>query len=135
VSVGSETLQRRITNVAAGVNGTDAVNLNQLNAAQTAANQYTDQQVNLIGNALGSQINEVARNAYSGVAAATALSMIPEVDPGKTIAVGVGTGTYKGYQAVAIGATARLTENVKMRAGFSTSSGGTAAGVGASYQW
>ncbi|MES9965969.1 MAG: YadA-like family protein [Sedimenticola sp.] len=32
VSIGSSTLQRRITNVAAGVNATDAVNVSQLNA-------------------------------------------------------------------------------------------------------
>jgi autotransporter adhesin len=80
-------------------------------------------------------MNQVARDAYSGVAAATALSMIPDVDLGKTIAVVVGGGTYQGYQAMAIGGTARVTQNVKVRAGAGISQGGTKFGVGASYQW
>ena len=131
VSVGSAGNERQITNVAAGVQQTDAVNVSQLNQGISQANQYTDQQVN----ALNGSINAVARNAYSGVAAATALTMIPDVDLGKTIAVGVGVGTYKGYQAAAIGATARVTENIKVRVGAGVSPGGTTVGAGASYQW
>ncbi len=61
--------------------------------------------------------------------------MSPEVDKDKTIAVGIGGGTYRGYQAVALGATARITENIKVRAGVGMSSGGTTAGIGASMQW
>ena len=49
VSVGSATNQRRITNMAEGVNGTDGVNVNQLNkkANETLinANHYTDTKV------------------------------------------------------------------------------------------
>ena len=37
-----------------------------------------------------------AKSAYAGIAAATALTMIPDVDQGKTIAVGIGGGSYKG---------------------------------------
>ncbi|MBN3808821.1 hypothetical protein G3N97_06915 [Paraburkholderia sp. Ac-20347] len=61
--------------------------------------------------------------------------MIPEVDPGKTLAIGVGAATYNGYQAMAIGGTARITQNIKMKAGVGISAGSTAVGVGASYQW
>jgi autotransporter adhesin len=61
--------------------------------------------------------------------------MIPEVDQGKTLSLGIGTAGYRGYQAVAIGGTARLTENIKLKAGVGTSSGGTVAGVGAAMQW
>ncbi|WP_321902221.1 YadA family autotransporter adhesin [Paraburkholderia tropica] len=131
VSVGTAGNERQITNVAPGTVGTDAVNLNQLNNMGAQANQYTDKRVNM----LGDQVNRVARDAYSGVAAATALSMIPDVDLGKSISVGVGGGTYRGYQAMAIGGTARVTQNIKLRAGAGVSSGGTTVGVGASYQW
>jgi len=131
VSVGAPGAERTISNVAPGVNGTDAVNVNQLNAGIASSNQYTDQ----VANALSGNINDVARKAYAGVAAATALTMIPDVDLGKTIAVGVGGGWYKGEDAVALGATVRLTENVKMKAGVGYSSEGTTVGVGASYQW
>ena len=61
--------------------------------------------------------------------------MIPEVDQGKTLSMGVGVGSFQGYQAVAVGATARITNNIKMRAGVGTSSAGTAYGIGASMQW
>jgi autotransporter adhesin len=95
------------------------------------ANNYTDQRFNQANQA----INDVAKNAYAGIAAATALTMIPEVDQGKTLSFGIGGGTYKGSQAVAFGGTARITDNIKVKAGVGLSSGGTTAGVGASIQW
>lgn len=116
VSVGSSSNARRITNVADGVNPTDAVNMSQLQGVRDS-------------------VSTVARRAYSGIAGAVALSMIPDVDPGKTISVGVGSGGYLGYGAVALGFTARIGSNIKIRGGASTSSSGTAYGGGASYQW
>ncbi|MGF6605083.1 autotransporter adhesin, partial [Paraburkholderia sp. GAS448] len=81
------------------------------------------------------QINDVAKGAYSGVAAATALTMIPDADVGKRLSFGIGTATYKGYKAVAFGGTARITENIKVKAGAGVSSDGSPVGAGASYQW
>ncbi|MCG5074421.1 YadA-like family protein [Paraburkholderia tagetis] len=121
VSVGSTGNERRITNVANGVAPTDAANMGQL---QSGMNQ------------LQSGMNSVARNAYGGVAAATALTMIPDVDQNKTIAIGVGTANFKGYQAAAIGASARITQNIKVKLGGGYASGGGATyGGGMSYQW
>jgi autotransporter adhesin len=77
----------------------------------------------------------VARKAYSGVAAATALTMIPEVDAGKSFAIGIGTATYQGYGATALGASARFSNNIKMKLGISVGSDGAAYGAGMSYQW
>jgi Autotransporter adhesin len=113
VSVGSQGNERRITNVAPGKAATDAVNLGQMQSA----------------------IGDTARAAYSGVAAATALTMIPEVDPGKTLAIGVAGATYKGYQAAAVGASARITSNLKVKVGAGVSGSETTVGAGASYQW
>jgi autotransporter adhesin len=135
VSVGSSTQQRQITNVAAGTADTDAVDVGQLNSSVAQgvqqANNYTDQRLNATNQA----VNDVAKGAYGGIAAATALTMIPEVDPGKTLSFGIGASTYKGYQAVALGGTARITENIKVKAGVGMSSGGTTVGIGASMQW
>nr|WP_244110641.1 YadA-like family protein [Burkholderia cenocepacia] len=117
---GSDTGNRRIVNIADGINANDAATKGQLDRA--------------VGGLAG-QINDVSRNAYSGIAAATALTMIPGVDPGKTLSFGVGGATYKGYQAVAFGGEARITQNLKMKAGVGLSSGGNTVGVGASYQW
>ncbi|RAD81901.1 adhesin, partial [Burkholderia multivorans] len=109
VSVGAAGRERKIAHVADGVLPSDAVNMRQLHS--------------------------VARRAYGGVAAATALSMIPDVDAGKTIAVGIGTGGYLGYQAVALGASVRFGENLKLRAGASLNAATTTWGAGASYSW
>jgi trimeric autotransporter adhesin len=120
VSVGDVGSERRIVNVADGINDTDAVNKRQLDDMRSS---------------VSGQINDVARKAYSGVAAATALTMIPEVDLGKTMAFGIGTANYKGYQAVAFGSTARIRDNLKVKAGVGVGGGETTMGVGASYQW
>jgi autotransporter adhesin len=139
----------KITNVAAGTEATDAVNVGQLNEAVAGANSYTDARVGDLPsgmsakdytdqriNSMQSQVNSVAKNAYGGIAAATALTMIPDVDQGKTIAVGIGTGNYKGYQAVALGASVRITQNLKAKLGAGMAPGnGTTVGAGASYQW
>ncbi|WWQ33821.1 hemagglutinin (plasmid) [Ralstonia solanacearum] len=141
MSVGSAGNERQITNVAAGVQGTDAVNVSQLSQAVyaavgdlpagTTARQYTDEQIGMVRQG----ISQVARGAYSGIAAATALTMIPDVDQGKSIAIGIGSATYKGYQAVALGASARISHNLKAKMGVGYSSEGTTVGMGASYQW
>ncbi|MBR8456698.1 YadA-like family protein, partial [Burkholderia dolosa] len=117
---GSDQGNRRIVNIADGVNASDAATKGQLDRA--------------VGDMQG-QINGVSRNAYSGIAAATALTMIPGVDPGKTLSFGIGSASYKGYQAVAFGGEARITNNLKMKAGVGLSSGGNTVGLGASYQW
>jgi trimeric autotransporter adhesin len=80
------------------VNPTDAVNMSQLQGVQD-------------------RVNSVARRAYSGGAGAVALSMIPDVEPGKTISAGVGSGGYQGYGAIALGFTARISSNIKVRGG------------------
>ncbi|WP_080422113.1 YadA-like family protein [Burkholderia ubonensis] len=135
VSFGAPGSERRLTNVAPAVNGTDAVNLNQVNGAVAAgvsqANSYTDKRIADTNKAIG----DVAKHAYSGIAAATALTMIPEVDLGKSIAVGVGGATFQGHAAAAIGVSARLTENLKLKAGVGLSGGGNTYGGGVSYQW
>lgn len=75
----------RITNVAAGINDTDAVNVSQLNG-------------------LKHDIHKNRRIASQGVAAAMAMNIeYPEQRPGE-IATGVGLATYDGQQALAIGA-------------------------------
>jgi autotransporter adhesin len=113
VSVGSSGSERRITNVAAGQGPTDAVNMQQFQGG----------------------LSEVARNAYSGTASAIALTMVPEVDATKNLAIGVGTAGYKGYQAVAVGLSARVTQNLKVKLGAGISSATTTVGAGAAYQW
>jgi autotransporter adhesin len=113
VSVGSAGNERRITNIAAGQAPTDAVTMQQFQGG----------------------MNEIARNAYSGTASAIALTMVPEVDANKNLAIGVGTAGYKGYQAVAVGLSARVTQSLKVKVGAGISAATTTVGAGAAYQW
>jgi trimeric autotransporter adhesin len=82
-----------------------------------------------------SQIDNTARGAYSGIAATTALTMIPGVDVGKTLSIGAGVAEYKGHSAFAIGGEARINDKWKVRGGLGLSGNGNTAGVGASFQW
>ncbi|WP_213767744.1 YadA-like family protein [Caballeronia sp. dw_19] len=121
VSMGSAGNERRVTNVAPGVNGTDATNVNQLNALR---------------NDVSSSLSSIERSAMSGVAAAMAMPNLMPSAPGKTV-VGAGVANYKGYSAFAAGATYR-SENSKwlMNAAVSvTPNGDTGVRAQAGYEF
>ncbi|KWB25138.1 hypothetical protein WL32_06805 [Burkholderia cepacia] len=130
VSVGSVGNERTISNVAPGVNGNDAVNVNQLNSgvsnAVTQSNQYTNQ-----------QIDGLKRDMNSGVAAAMAVAGLPQpTAPGKSM-VAIAGSTWQGQQGIALGVST-ISENGKWvyKGSLTTSSlGGTGAVLGAGYQW
>ncbi|KVE08136.1 YadA family autotransporter adhesin [Burkholderia anthina] len=91
VSVGSAGHERQITNVADGTAPTDAVNVRQLDQRIGETNRM---------------INDVAKNAYAGVAAAMAMPNLTPSQPGKTV-VAAGAANYKSGSAIAAGATYR----------------------------
>jgi autotransporter adhesin len=118
VSVGSADLQRQITNVAPGTQGTDAVNMNQLNSA--------------MGN-MNNSIHNVDRNAAKGIASASALNIVTPYLPGRTT-LNAGIANYRGYQAVGLGVS-RWNEKgtINYNLGVSTSGGNSTivrAGIG-----
>ena len=81
----------RITNVAAGVNPTDAVNVSQLGGLKN--------DIHNMNNRLG----KVNREARAGVAGANAAASLPQVYiPGKSMVAAAG-GTFKGQNAFAVG--------------------------------
>ncbi|WP_425129507.1 beta strand repeat-containing protein [Burkholderia ubonensis] len=134
LSVGSATSARQVVNVAAGTEGTDAVNVNQLNAVSGALSTSV--------NNLGNQINQVQQQvqqtdamARQGIAATAAIASIPHMDRDSNFAMGVGTATFSGQKAMALGMQARITENLKatLNGGFSGSQ--RVVGAGMLYQW
>ncbi|KVP70356.1 hypothetical protein WJ92_30725 [Burkholderia ubonensis] len=131
VSIGQRGHERQITHVGPGTEPTDAVNVTQLQAAISNANAYTNERIG----GLQQSITNTARDAFSGVAAAAALAMIPDVDRGKMLSFGVGGAVYKGHRAVALGGTARISENLKLRGGVAMSAGSKTVGIGISWQW
>ena len=100
VSFGSAGNERRLTNVAAGINPTDAVNVGQL---QSVASGFQSQ----IGG-LQTEVTNNQQEARRGIVAAVAVA--PVLMPsaiGKTT-VAVNTGFYRGEAGVGIGISHRL---------------------------
>ena len=95
-----------ITNVAAGVNGTDAVNVNQLKGA-------TDKMANAI-NAVAGETQRVGAHA----AAMSALKPI-QYDPLEPTQVMAGVGNYRGETAAALGVAHYTAEDTMFHLGVS----------------
>lgn len=133
VSVGSVGNERRITNVAAGVNQTDAVNMSQLSSI---AGGFQSQ----IGS-LQNQVNYNRSEARDGIAVALASGGSPALQPGRKFAISANVGTFEGASAFAAGVTALLTDtkqyavvaNGSVGVGFNTNTVGGRGGV--SLQW
>ncbi|WP_429308663.1 YadA family autotransporter adhesin, partial [Paraburkholderia sp. GAS38] len=118
VSVGSAGNERQITNVAAGTQATDAVNVGQLS--------------NAIGG-LNNSISNVDRSASKGIASASALNIVTPYLPGRTT-LNAGVANYRGYQALGIGVS-RWNEKgtINYNLGVSSSGGNSTivrAGIG-----
>lgn len=139
VSVGAVGAERRIINVAPGTGGTDAVNVNQLNASATStlasANAYTDSGLNALGAEFGHQITALG-SRLDGIgamsAAQTAMAMNPAgAGEGLKNRLVVGVGGYGGDAAIAVGYSYSTTRNQAVS--FSVSTGGSQVAGGGSY--
>lgn len=74
-------------------------------------------------NKTNSMQKDIAKNrkvASAGIAGAGALSQIPQVSQDSTFSVGAGVGGYDSEQAVAVGFSARINNNVVTKVGVST---------------
>jgi autotransporter adhesin len=125
VSVGAAGNERRITNVAAGINPTDAVNVGQISSiAGGFQNQISG---------LQNQIFENQREARGGIALALAASGLRYDDrPGKLSIAGA-FGNFKGSSGLAFGIGYAATDRLRFNAAISgspdqNSYGGTVGG-------
>jgi autotransporter adhesin len=100
VSFGSAGNERRLTNVAAGIAPTDAVNVGQLSSMASGF------QTQVAG--LQTQINDNNREARAGSAIALALGGTANLQPGRRFALSAGYGNFQGSNALGVGATALL---------------------------
>ncbi|MGG4603771.1 YadA-like family protein [Paenalcaligenes sp. Me131] len=120
---------KRITNVAAGINETDAVNVGQLQ--EVAGNLQG--QVNHIRN----DMHRLDNRLSAGVAAAMATASLPQAYlPGKHM-MSMAGGTWRGETGMAIGFSG-ITDNGKWvykLSGNATSRGDYGGAVGIGYQW
>jgi autotransporter adhesin len=117
-SVGSVGNERRITNVAPGIDGTDAVNMDQYNW-------------------LSSEVGDNHDTAMAGIAISNAMATVLPRE-GKHFAMRVGGGFYGGSEAIGITAAGRVNNNISIDAGFgaSTSTQSEYGGkIGVTYEW
>ncbi|WP_175232951.1 YadA-like family protein, partial [Paraburkholderia humisilvae] len=130
VSVGAPGAERQVTNVAAGTQATDAVNVQQLNQsvaqgvsqAVGQANNYTDQRFGQLNNRLDAV----------GAAAMAASSLIPNARAGSDFQMSVAAGTYGGAGALALGANYWVSNRLLLNAHVSETVGSAGARTGAS---
>jgi autotransporter adhesin len=122
-----------VHNVADGVAGNDAVNVNQLNAGLAAANQYTDAKLGQVQ----ANLDKVSREANAAAAGAMAMANLPQAAiPGKSM-VSAGVAGFDGQAAMALGVS-KLADNGRWIVKFSGTANsrgkvGVAAGMG--FHW
>ncbi|KJS08097.1 MAG: hypothetical protein VR73_06860, partial [Gammaproteobacteria bacterium BRH_c0] len=116
-SVGSLGNERRITNVAPGVYGTDAVNMDQFNWLDRKVDDNNDK-------------------AMAGIAIVSSMATVLPRES-KRFAMRVGGGFYGGEEAIGITAAGRINNNISIDAGFGAATGQSEYGgkVGVTYEW
>ncbi len=126
-----------LSNVAAGVSTTDAVNVGQLNSginsAVTQANAYTDGRIA----ALNFDVRNLRRDTYAGTSNALAAAGLPQAyEAGKGM-IAMGGGTYAGQSAVAVGMSKAFSDGhtVVKLSGTYDSQGRAGASGGIGYQF
>ena len=148
VSVGSATNQRRITNVAAGVDSHDAVNLAQSQAGDSqtldTANDYTNQRFATIDQNLNSFRGDVdsrfkeqdQRIDKVGAMSAAIQNMGTSVSGmNQRNRIGLGMGFQGSEQAVAIGYQRVVSDNTSLTFSGAFSDDVSSAGVGMGFGW
>lgn len=75
------------------------------------------------------------KRAAAGIAGVAAMANIPEVNSHQTFSVGVGVGGFDGQQAVAVGASARVNDNLTVKASVAANNEEVVWGAGAAIGW
>ncbi|NWC08454.1 YadA-like family protein [Pseudomonas agarici] len=137
VSVGATGNERQITNVAAATQGTDAVNLDQLNKSVSNitnnTNAYTDQRYFELKRDLKKQDDILS----AGIAGAMAMASLPQpYSPGASM-TSIAGASYRGQSALSFGVS-RISDNgrwvSKLQATTNTRRD-AGVGIGVGYQW
>ena len=119
---------KKITNVAPGEDGTDAVNVDQLN---DAISQVGGDAINR----LGDQVNHIDNRMKKGLAGAAALAALHplDFDPDDKLTFAAGVGNYRGENAAAVGAFYRPDEKTMLSVGGTFGNGENMVNAGISF--
>ncbi|WP_144774552.1 YadA-like family protein, partial [Luteimonas sp. J16] len=148
VSVGSAGNERQITNVAAGTQATDAVNVAQLESTATRAvadaNAYTDQRFNAWADSFSAYQTELERRFTDqdrridrqGAMGAAMLNMATSAAGIRTQnRLGVGVGFQGGQSALSVGYQRAISERATVTIGGAFSGDEKSVGLGAGFGW
>ena len=148
VSVGSAGNERQVTNVAAGTQATDAVNVAQLEStatqAVTTANAYTDQRFDAWSDSFTAYQGELERRFTDqdrridrqGAMGAAMLNMATSAAGIRTQnRVGVGLGFQGGESALSLGYQRAINDRATLTIGGAFSGDEKSVGVGAGFGW
>jgi autotransporter adhesin len=133
VSVGSAGAERQITNVADATQGTDAVNLRQVNARFAQFSLDLGGFEAAVNGRFEIQDERISRNGAMSSAMAQMTASAAGIRATNRIAVGVGF--ENGQNALAVGFQRSLSDSSALTFGAAISGGESSAGVGLGYGW
>jgi autotransporter adhesin len=119
------------------VNGTDAVNVDQLDEAIESAKNWSKNYVDQRFESVDRDLNRIGNRANAGVASAIAMASLPQAYQPNQNAAGVALGSFHGETGIAVGVSA-ISESGRyvLKLNATTNSRGDAgAGVGAAVVW
>ena len=123
ISVGAEGAERRIMNVADGINPTDAATVGQLNSVAGQIENAIAPAIQNMQNQLGSVSNEVREVGAISAALAGLHFAEPSGEEGDKLVGAVAYGGYRGANAEAIGLAYKPNPNMMLSASTSISNG------------
>lgn len=98
-------------------------------------NSHEIQKLNKNFSDLKNTVDDNRKRAAAGIAGVAAMANIPEVSSHQTFSVGVGVGGFDGQQAVAAGASARVNDNLTVKASVAANNEEVVWGAGAAIGW
>ena len=144
VSVGAKGKERQIIHVADAVEDTDAVNYQQLKAAEKSTNNYTNERVNALNSAFNDYRMETEQRFHKvderfnrqGAMTAAMMNMSSSAASVKgQNRVGVGAGFQGQEQAVSIGYQRIINDNTSLTIGGAFTKEESSGGVGVGFGW
>lgn len=112
-------------------------NRKNIEANRQAVNRNSQeiQKLNKNFSDLKNTVDANRKRAAAGIAGVAAMANIPEVNSHQTFSVGVGVGGFDGQQAVAVGASARVNDNLTVKASVAANNEEVVWGAGAAIGW
>ncbi len=127
INAQSEVLVNHDERITSNTNRIGAVEDRMSNIEQNSNKRFSD---------IDKRMGENRKVASAGIAGAGAMANIPQVTQGSRFSVGAGAGGYDGEQAVAVGFSARVTNNVVTKMSVSTNSQSEVLwGAGVGLEW